>query len=738
MSEDDGIPMKKARNSATDSERLLTEALDGSESVIRPLILVILLYIAILFTALLFSAISWDRTRTFEDSQTVESLIQEQRLRLASSLDYASNLLNEVAEQNEDQVDIDAAASTVLKHLSHAGIASQSFVTLLDGGLISEHITQGETLKGITAKEAQERTDALIDIARYTRSSVTDIVEINGQFFVVAVSTVSCSQLVKECGLIAVQNLDTAMARIPHLPSEEFLINTTINQRSGVNSARIKNLTGETIGWFHWQSRSDGRNLLQEIMPWLSLVTAVVLVICWLVWRRGIGIAAQTRAHQEEAKHRALHDPLTGLANRTLMHARLEEAAREMSREKKGYALHLIDLDHFKTVNDTLGHQAGDDLLEEAATRLKSVCRAGDTVARLGGDEFAVIQRDVSSPNSAARLARRATEKLSAAYKISGQDVYISGSVGVSVCQSASAPITEIMRQADIALYRAKGAGRNQFCFFEREMDDALQERSAIESDLRQALQAEDLTVVFQPQVSADGKHIRGMEALVRWKHAERGVVPPSLFVPVAEETGLIRKLGEFVMRKSFETARQWPEITMAVNVSAGELHHPEYAAHVIALADEVGVRTDQIELEITETVLLEDSARVTRTIKALKAAGFRIALDDFGTGYSSLSYLRRHQVDKLKIDQSFVSSIGVREDAGAVVQAIIHLGEALGLSVTAEGVETEMQRDALKTRGCAYLQGYLFSRPIRADQIGALVENFKTNRTNGRRQGAA
>lgn len=491
----------------------------------------------------------------------------------------------------------------------------------------------------------------------------------------------------------------------------------------------LNNLETDTIGWVSWQRNLPARSSLLSFIPILLSATILLTIIAFVFWKQAKILTKSITKTQENAKKLALHDPLTGLANRALLKQQIAAAKSHVKRGRDGFALHLIDLDKFKDVNDTMGHPAGDELIKQAADRLKDACRASDTVARIGGDEFAVIQLEATNTSVTSRLARRINEQMARAFKINGNEVFVSASIGIAHDHNGTCEHEELVRRADIALYRSKGNGKNQFCFFEAEMDAELKNKHAIERDLRQALQnpiKNGLRVVYQPQVSANGRHIRGMEALIRWTHPTRGIVSPADFIPVAEESNLVVQLDNFVLRQAFKTATSWPEITMAVNVSAKELHYDGYAKRVIATAEEFQVRPDQIELEITESVLLEDSPRIAKTLKQLKAVGFKIALDDFGTGYSSLSYLRRHQVDKLKIDQSFVASIGVRDDASAVVQAILSLGESLGLSVTAEGVETIEQRDSLRAHGCAYLQGYLFSRPIEEDAIASLVAQFK------------
>ncbi|ACT58506.1 putative bifunctional diguanylate cyclase/phosphodiesterase [Hirschia baltica] len=509
-------------------------------------------------------------------------------------------------------------------------------------------------------------------------------------------------------------------------------------QRADLYVLDLKSSDGKIVGWLSWQRHLPGITAIRHFLPTILLVAVIIGIISFLAWKRATALSNDIIFSHQEAQKLALHDPLTGLANRMLLKKQIETAKADVKRGREGFALHLIDLDKFKDINDTMGHPAGDELIRQAATRLKDACRANDTVARIGGDEFAVIQIEATSTNTVSRLARRINEQMARAFVINNTEVYVSASIGIAIDATGESQQEEIHRRADIALYKAKEAGRDQYCFFEDEMDAELKHKHKIERDLRQALQEPDkngLRVVYQPQVSANGRHIRGFEALIRWEHPVRGNVSPVDFIPIAEETNLVIALDEFVMKEAFKTALKWPEVTMAVNVSAKELHQDNYPHKIIALASEYNIRPDQIELEITESVLLEDSPRVAKTLKILKAAGFKIALDDFGTGYSSLSYLRRHQVDKLKIDQSFVASIGVREDASAVVQAILSLGESLGLSVTAEGVETIEQRDSLRKRGCAYLQGYLFSKPLEEKSIVQIMKKFKDRNDQQRLQ---
>jgi len=393
-------------------------------------------------------------------------------------------------------------------------------------------------------------------------------------------------------------------------------------------------------------------------------------------------------------------------------------------------AVHCIDLDRFKEVNDTLGHPAGDALIRAAARRLAGIVRDSDTVARLGGDEFVILQSHTIAPG-AAHLAERIINAFARPFDIDGQTVEIGCSIGITLISDPEIPASEVLRQADLALYSSKEKGRNCATFFEPEMDAALRMRRQLETDLREALAEEMLHMVYQPQFDAQG-HVVGAEALVRWEHREKGMIPPSTFVLLAEESGLIGQLGDFIMKRVFEETGNIADVPVAINVSALQLRMPSFIATVTRLVAENDVCPSNYEFEITETVLLGDDAATRDSIAVLKQEGFSIALDDFGTGYSSLSSLQRFAVDKIKIDRAFVRNLDQNDrDAVTLVDAIIHLARALDLDVIAEGVETEAQRDRLIACGCNSFQGFLFSRPISAADLRALIAADKARRNN-------
>lgn len=433
------------------------------------------------------------------------------------------------------------------------------------------------------------------------------------------------------------------------------------------------------------------------------------------------------REAEEHSRHLALHDPLTGLPNRTLLNERIEQAIIHPNRESDCYALLYIDLDRFKEVNDTYGHQAGDVLVRDFAGRLSALVRSTDTVARLGGDEFAVLLSNVKDRTQINAICHRILDAASQPFDVVGAQAYVSASIGVVIMSDGDVGRGELQRRADVALYRAKNAGRGRFRIFNDAMDETLRHRRRIESDLRRALrEGLGLEVYYQPIVTLDNETVVAFEALARWKHPELGPLLPAEFIPIAEDTGLIDPLGEWVLTQACRTIAPWTDLNVAVNVSPVQLRNPDMADRVLAVTAEAGLEPARLQLEVTESAILGAEADVLDTLHRLRAAGVGIALDDFGTGYSSLSHLRELEVDKVKIDRSFIQHLGQSADSEAIVQAVTTIGKAIGVSVTAEGVETTEQRDFLHNSGCDELQGYLVARPLAAEDIPSFMENHQ------------
>ena len=418
--------------------------------------------------------------------------------------------------------------------------------------------------------------------------------------------------------------------------------------------------------------------------------------------------------------HMAHHDELTGLPNRTLLHERMQAATERLS-DGEPFAMICIDLDRFKHVNDTIGHPMGDKLLKEAAKRLIGCVRETDTVARLGGDEFAILQMSKDPAKSAYKVAGRICEVLAAPFDLDGHQVVVGASVGVAIAPQDGTDPDELMRNADLALYRAKDEGRGIYRCFESYMDRQVQARRKLEQELRQAFERSEFELHYQPLVSLQTDEITGFEALLRWNHPERGPVSPAEFVAVTEEIGLIGPLGEWIVNRACQDAAHWPaHIRVSVNLSPVQFRENNLVKTVFNALSRSQLGAHRLELEITERVLLQHRNTTISTLHALRDMGVRIAMDDFGTGYSSLSYLQSFPFDKIKIDRSFIKDLSSREESAVIVNAVAALSQNLGMTATAEGVETEHQRELVKAAGYSEMQGFLFGAAVPASEIGA------------------
>jgi diguanylate cyclase (GGDEF)-like protein len=437
----------------------------------------------------------------------------------------------------------------------------------------------------------------------------------------------------------------------------------------------------------------------------------------WLVTHEDI---SERRRAEEKIVYMAQHDALTDLFNRTQFVERIEYELARSRRSSQAFAILILDLDHFKAVNDSLGHPVGDLLLRKVADRLRKSTRDSDTVARFGGDEFAILQTlDDDAMDEVIALADRILRELSAPYEIEGHQLNIGASIGVALAPGDGADADQLMRNADLALYRAKADGRNDYRFFESTMDVEARARHALEADLRKALAKGEFEVFYQTVYSFESGMICGAEALVRWRHPERGMVRPDQFIPLAEELGLIIPIGEWVLRAACKEAAKWPaDLKLAVNLSAAQFKRGNLVEAVRNALAESGLAAERLELEITESVLMTQNAYNLDLLRSLKALGVAIVLDDFGTGFSSLSYLRMFPFDTIKIDRSFVSDMSTRVDCAAIVSAVTGLSRALGIRTTAEGVETREQFELLRAAGCTLAQGFMLSRPRPAAEL--------------------
>ena len=438
---------------------------------------------------------------------------------------------------------------------------------------------------------------------------------------------------------------------------------------------------------------------------------------------------------QARLSHMTDHDSLTDLPNRTLFRKRMAGMDAKLKRGGR-YAILCLDLDRFKSINDSLGHPVGDKLLVAAAGRLQGCVRSGDTVARLGGDEFAILQTSIKDPAETAVLARRICEIISEPFEISGHQMVVGASIGIAFAPADGDGPDDLMRNADMALYRAKNEGRGTYRFFEPEMDERMQARRETEIDLRRALQDGEFRLHYQPLVDLKTDRISGFEALLRWPHPETGMVSPAEFIPIAEETGLIVPLGEWVIQQACMDAVKWPcGVRIAINLSPVQFRDERLIETVFRALARSKLAADRLELEITENVLLDNSGRTMNTLHGLRDMGVRIAMDDFGTGYSSLSYLRSFPFDKIKIDGSFVRDLSAKPDAAAIVNAVASLSRSLGMSTTAEGVETKEQKELVRRAGYTEMQGFLFSPAVSAEEVTKRFFNKKPRRKATRKK---
>lgn len=451
----------------------------------------------------------------------------------------------------------------------------------------------------------------------------------------------------------------------------------------------------------------------------------ILLLVLALAFRLAMAVQAyrvisQLTASEAKAKQVAGHDALSGLPNRFLFNEFVDAEISRCKRKRCQFALFYLDLDHFKEANDTFGHDVGDRVIVAVAERLGMMLRSGDHFARLGGDEFAVLQTDVVDPRDCAKLAYRMLDAMSAPFDLGGQQVFMGVSIGIALCPQNAGERQELMRLADLALYRAKQGGRNRFAFFEAKMGEDLRLRQCAEDELRAAIDNDELTMLYQPIVSASGEKIVCVEALVRWQHKTRGLLSADSFVGIAEDRGLIVPLGEWALRRACSDAKRWPGLHIAVNVSPIQFRQKDYVATVEKILAETGIEPQRVELELTEGILISDADLAERSMIDLRALGITMALDDFGSGYSSLIYLRRFAFDKIKIDRSFLESMELTGESAIIVESIVGLGRSLGLTVTAEGIETIEQARFLEALGCHELQGCLYSGPISVAGIDA------------------
>jgi diguanylate cyclase (GGDEF)-like protein len=477
--------------------------------------------------------------------------------------------------------------------------------------------------------------------------------------------------------------------------------------------------------------RQSGFELFSAVWPYALASTVAVILVMSLLYRAIVELVHELESREAAAQHQALHDQLTGLANRALLEDRLDQALTRYRRSGEQVALLMLDLDRFKQVNDTLGHNAGDRLVQQVGERLKALLRETDTVARIGGDEFAIVQVSPKGEADVRRLCERIITTIREPFGIGEREARVGVSIGAVFASREVAEASELLRKADITMYRAKEAGRDCFRIFTEAMDADVQRRDRIESSLRAALADDDgLTLHYQPVMGPRGEVV-GVEGLLRWEDPLLGKVSPAEAVPIAEECGLIGALGDVALRTACAAARRWPGLSIALNLSPLQFRDPDFASRVRGVVARNGLDCAQFELEITESLFIEHGALCEAAVRQLRSDGFRVALDDFGTGYSSLSYLRRFPVDKIKLHPSFIDS-AARDQSIAIIRAAVTLGHAMGLEVVAEGISTPEEEQIALEAGCDALQGHLYAPALAPDALDLFLAGGAAGASTG------
>jgi diguanylate cyclase (GGDEF)-like protein len=501
-------------------------------------------------------------------------------------------------------------------------------------------------------------------------------------------------------------------------------------QGSGLISQPFVGDDGIAAGYLSWTPRMPGRVLLTIILPLVAFGVFATGLLSKVMFGRLKRASEELAQRESQARHEAKHDALSGLPNRVHMVEKIEHFLHSYIARRSGQRAlaAYIDIDRFKDINDTLGHEAGDQLIKAVAQRLSERIRAHDFLSRFGGDEFAILCVP-SGPEAGAALAERVAQAFSSPFVIKGQTIRVTASLGLAVAPDHGTTADELMRHADIALYEAKSRGRDRAVFFCAEMAEQVEHRRSIELDLGTALEKDELSLHYQPLISCRTGMVVGVEALLRWRHPHYGDMSPADFIPIAENAGLLPALGEWVLDRAMADAKRWPHLEVAVNLSPVQFRHVDLEGTLRRLIAEHGADPRHFVLEVTEGVLLEATERVNAVLAAIRAMGFKTALDDFGTGYSSLSYLCNFQFDKIKIDRSFLSSVSKVDTSRTIIKSVVTLGRGLGMDIVAEGIENEFEAVMMTNFGCTELQGFYFSTPLDADRMAELLKTFKPRR---------
>jgi len=594
---------------------------------------------------------------------------------------------------------------------------------------VRSNFQHAHIIQKLLAADAGERAPPPTSVFR------SDFVRVNGRPAIVA-TVANAPVLAKSADRVFSPPLVAIVSYFDHHTARELQADVSVSGlRFAEQDKHSKSETGIPVRMddgsaplmLYWQASRPGTVILERIAPALGVITLFFGFVTLIVLRTMRASTQELAVSERRAVEMAYRDPLTGLANRLKLVETLKEQIPQLAPGQK-LGLFFLDLDGFKDINDTLGHPVGDELLAMVGERLEGILGSKGMTVRFGGDEFAILAT-ISQSDEIARIADRIIETVRQPVMAGDHVLHVGVSLGISIAPEHGREPEELLRRADIALYRAKSDGRGTHRVFELADETVLQSRRAIERDIERAMWHDEFFTVYQPLYSADGERIEGVETLVRWQHPERGLVPPGDFIHVAEKSGLIVKLDEWVLRKACEHGLQWPEISVAVNMSPSNFRQSNLAERVKRVVEETGFDPRRLEIEITEGMLLNANDDVLFDLQELREFGIRFAIDDFGTGYSSLGYLGSFPIDKIKIDQSFVQNLGVKEDAAAIVECVARLGRALGLSVTAEGVETAAQHRFVRAAGCQQVQGYLLSKPVRPAEITELVRKPQPER---------
>ena len=538
----------------------------------------------------------------------------------------------------------------------------------------------------------------------------------------VPIGRTSVLVVTRPLGSASLRRLSTMLA-IPNLR----LISLAGEPATGT-TYKIPSLNGQSQLALVWSPSRAAAETLMDLASFGAFASIGIAIIALFLFRRMRSSTEEILRREAKASHDARHDPLSGLPNRAVFCEELAYNIEDLPNRETHIAVLLLDLDKFKDVNDIYGHAAGDKVIVDFGNRVRALLRQTDVIARLGGDEFAVLQTGIRSHMEPSRLAQAIIDAANLPFQLDGVSAQIGVTIGVALSPDDGMDVASILRAADTALYRAKNEGRNRFALYEHRMTEAERIRKLVDDELRGAIEKDELALVYQPQVHADTGKIASVEALVRWRHPTHGLISPATFISVAEERGLIVPLGEWVMRRACLDAARWPGLRVGVNVSAIQFRQQNFVDTVDRIIKEYNLEPGRLELELTEGVLVEDADQAEASMMSLRSLGLKLALDDFGTGYSSLIYLRRFAFDKIKIDKSFLDSMEATGESAILVHSVVHLGRALGLEVTAEGVENEEQRRFLQAVGCHFLQGYLFSKPVSADAIDEMLRKERGN----------